>query len=281
MTWFTKWAFRNKAAVSLMTVLVLVMGIASYFTLPMEFLPSVDNPQVSVVVLGQGTDVETMADTVTAPIEHSVTSVKGKRNVFSTTGDGFSKVDMFFESGTDMKQAAADVQKAIESVKLPEGTNKPMVVQLNTDMIPIADISVTFNDGITKENIALADEKIFPALKEIKGIGNVSMYGRAVNEVSIELDEEKLQQYNLPAQAVIGALQGQNIAAAVGQKTIDGKTSNIKVVGTLESLEDLKNLPVVPGVNLGDIAVIERAGHEGNITRVDGEDALLAVITKG
>jgi multidrug efflux pump subunit AcrB len=65
MTWFTKWSFQNKAAVSLTTVLVLVIGIVSYFTLPMEFLPTADNPQVTVVVLGQGTEVETMADSVT------------------------------------------------------------------------------------------------------------------------------------------------------------------------------------------------------------------------
>ena len=280
MTWFTKWSFRNKAAVSLMTVLILIMGIVSYFTLPMEFLPTADNPQVTVVVLGQGTDVATMTETVTAPIEQSVAAVKGKSEIYSTTGDGFSKIDIMFVAETDMKQAAADVQKSIDAVKLPEGTNKPIVVQLNTDMIPIADISVTFKDGITKENIKLADDKIFPALKEIKGVGSVAMYGRGVNEISVELDQAKLQQYKLPAQAIVAALQGQNMAAAVGQKTIDGKTSNIKVVGTLESLENLKNVPIAQGVKLGDIASIQKASQEDHITRVNGEDALLAIITK-
>ncbi len=280
MTWFTKWSFRNKAAVTLTTVLVLVMGIVSYFTLPMEFLPTADNPQVTVVVLGQGTDAETMTHMITAPIERSVSSVKGKREVFSTTGDGFSKVDIFFEAETDMKQATTDVQKSIDGIQLPDGTNKPIVVQLNTDMIPIADISVTFDEGITKENITLADEKIFPALKEVKGVGSVAMYGRGVNEVSIELNQEKLQQLNLPAQAILGVLQGQNMAAAVGEKTIDGKASNIKVVGTLDSLDDLKNLPVLPGVILMDVATIQKANQEGNITHINGEEALLAIITK-
>lgn len=280
MTWFTKWSFRNKAAVSLTTVLILVMGLVSYLTLPMEFLPTADNPQVTVVVFGQGTDVETMADTVTTPMERSVASIKGKREVFSTTGDGFSKLDIFFEAETDMKQAKTDVEGALAGVQLPEGTNKPFVVQLNTDMIPIADISMTFKDGITKENIKLAEEKILPTFKDIDGVGSVAMFGKAINEVSITLDQEKLLQYKLPAQAVVGALQGQNIAAAVGQKTIDGKASNIKVVSTLESLVDLSNLPVVPGVKLGDVAVIKKADQEGNITRVNGKDALLATVTK-
>ncbi|RBW69605.1 efflux RND transporter permease subunit [Bacillus taeanensis] len=280
MTWLTKWSFKNKAAVILTTILVLIMGVVSYFVLPMEFLPAADNPQVSVVVLGQGTDVETMADTVTTPMEKSVASVKGKREIFSTTGDGFSKVDIFFEAETDMKQAKADVQEALDSIQLPEGTNKPIVVQLNTNMIPIADISMTFKDGITKENIKLAEEKLLPVFKDIKGIGSVAMYGRTGSEISVELDQEKLAQYKLPAQAVLGALEGQNIAAAVGQKTIDGKASNIKVVSTLNSLEDLKNLPVASNVTLGDVASVQKADPEGNLTRIDGEDALIAIITK-
>ncbi|MEH7237391.1 efflux RND transporter permease subunit [Bacillus sp. JJ1562] len=280
MTWFTKWSLKNKAAVSLTTVLILVMGVVSYFTLPMEFLPSADNPQITVVVLGQGNDVETMADNVTTPIEKAVTTVKGKSDIFSTTGDGFSKVDLFFEGGTDMKQAKLDVQEALNAVQLPENINKPIVSQLNTDMIPIADISITFEDGITKENIELAQEKLLPALQDIDGVANVSMFGRTGSEVSVKLNQEKLQQLNLPAHAVVGTLQGQNIAAAVGQETIDGKASNLKVVSSLESLEDLKGLPVLPGVTLGEVATVEKINPEGNITRINGEDSLLASVIK-
>ncbi|MEH7386460.1 efflux RND transporter permease subunit [Bacillus sp. JJ1521] len=280
MTWFTKWSLKNKAAVSLTTVLILVMGIVSYFTLPMEFLPSADNPQITVVVLGQGNDVETMDDTVTTPIEKAVASVKGKSDIFSTTGDGFSKVDLFFEGGTDMKQAKLDVQEALQGVPLPENINKPIVSQLNTDMIPIADISITFDDGITKENIELAQDKLIPALQNIDGVANVSMFGRSGSEIFVELNQEKLQEFNLPAQAVIGSLQGQNIATAIGQGTIDGKASNLKVVSTLESLEDLKGLPIVPGVTLGDVATVEKVDPEGNITRINGEDSLLVSVVK-
>ena len=97
MSWFTKWAFQNKAAVSIMSILILLMGIVSYLTLPMEFLPPIDQPQVSVVVMGQGVDSSTMENQVTKPIETAVATVSRKRNIFSTTGDGYSKIDIFFE----------------------------------------------------------------------------------------------------------------------------------------------------------------------------------------
>ena len=62
----------------------------------------------------------------------------------STTGDGFSKVDLFFEAGSDMKQAKQDVQEALSNVALPPYISKPTVSQLNTSMIPIAKYSRYF-----------------------------------------------------------------------------------------------------------------------------------------
>ena len=75
---FTNWSFKNKAAVSLLTIFILLIGIISYFKLPMEFLPSADNPQVTIVAMGQGTDSKTMENEVTYPIERAVTGLKGK-----------------------------------------------------------------------------------------------------------------------------------------------------------------------------------------------------------
>ena len=84
----------------------------------MEFLPSADNPQVTIVAMGQGTDSKTMEDEVTYPIERAVTGIKGKRSVYSTTGDGFTLVNLFFEPGSDMKQAKQDVQEAVNNVSI-------------------------------------------------------------------------------------------------------------------------------------------------------------------
>lgn len=280
MSWLTKWSFKNKAAVILTAFIVLALGIASYFRLPMEFMPEADNPQVTVVVLGQGTDVATMTNSVTSPIEKAVASVHGKSEVYSTTGDGFSKVDLFFEAGTDMKQAKLDVEDALATVQLPEGVAKPQVVQLNTNMIPIADVSISFEDGITKENMKLAEDKIVPELKGVKGVSSVAFYGKANTEISVELDQAKLAEYKIPAHNIMGVLQGQNVALAVAQGTIDGKASNIKVIGTLDSLEDLENITVAPNVKLKDVAEVKPANHDDNITRINGEDALIAIITK-
>lgn len=280
MSTFTKWAFSNKAAVSLMTILVLIIGIVSYFRLPMEFLPSADNPQITIISMGQGTDSKTMETEVTEPIERAVAGVNGKTTITSTTGDGFSKVDLFFGSGSDMKQAKLDVQEAINSLTLPQSISKPIISQLNTSMIPIVNIAVTFSDELTKNNIEFARETLKPLYEDIEGVANVDVYGATDSVVTVKINNDVLEEKQVPLQAVMGVLQGQNTALAVGEKVIDGKTSNLKVIGDLSSIDSLKSLTVAPDVRLGDIATIEEVNDANFISRFNGKESLDISITK-
>ena len=161
---------------SLLTILILIIGVVSYFRLPMEFLPSADNPQVTIISMGQGTDSKTMETEVTIPIERAVTGLNGKTSVYSTTGDGFSKVDLFFEAGSDMKQAKLDVQEALNNVSLPPYISKPTISQLNTSMIPIVNIAVTFDDGLTTRKYGICTGNSFNLyIKKLK-VSPMSIY---------------------------------------------------------------------------------------------------------
>lgn len=280
MSLFTKWAFGNKAAVAVLTVLILVIGVVSYFRLPMEFLPTADNPQVTIISMSQGIDSKTMESEVTLPIERSVTGLNGKTSVFSTTGDGFSKVDLFFEAGYDMKQAKLDVQDALNGISLPPYISKPIISQLNTSMIPIVNIAVTFEEGLTEENKEFARNKLQSMYQEIKGVSNVDVYGVTNSVISVVIDDEKLSENQIPLQSIVGILQGQNISVTIGEKIIDGKTSNIKVIGDLTSLDELKALPITPEIALGDISTIEETNDSNFVSRFNGMDSLDISITK-
>ncbi|MFE0507748.1 efflux RND transporter permease subunit [Peribacillus butanolivorans] len=280
MEFFTKWSFKNKAAVSLVTIFILLIGVVSYFKLPMEFLPSADNPQVTIVTMGQGTDSKTMETQVTDPIERVVTGVKGKSSVYSTTGDGFSKVDLFFESGSDMKQAKLDVQEALGNVTLPQNIAKPTVTQLNTSMIPISFIAVTFKDGLTAENLDFAKKELEPLYKDIKGVSDVQTFGVSQSVLSVKVDNNQLAKKKVSIQDVMSVLNGQNTALAVGEKVIDGKTSNIKVIGDLTSIEKLKALKVTSKVTLGEIAKVDEAKNGNLISRFNGKESIDISIIK-
>lgn len=277
---FTNWAFKNKAAISLITVFVLLIGIISYFKLPMEFLPSADQPIVTIVAMGQGTDSKTMEDEVTYPIERAVTGIKGKSSIYSTTGDGISQINLYFESGSDMKQAKQDVQDALNTIVLPPKISKPTVVQLNTSMIPISFIALTFKDGLTAKNLNLVKDDLEPLYKDIKGVSDVQTYGISNPVVSIKIDNKRMAKNKVSLQNVMQVLNGQNMGMSIGEKIIDGKTSNIKVFGDLTSVDKLKSLIVAPNVTLGEISRVKEIKNDSIISRFNGKDSLQISVVK-
>ncbi|PAD70984.1 multidrug transporter AcrB [Bacillus sp. 7586-K] len=280
MSWFTKWSFKNKAAVTLLSMLILVMGVLSYFRLPMEFLPSADQPFISVVTVGEGLDTKMMEEQVTTPIEKAVNSVNGKTNVFSTTGDGYSSIDINFESTIDKKEAKREIEEALANVTLPANVSKPNVVQLNTSMIPISYIALTFDEGVTPKTIEYAEEEIVPYYKDIAGVADIQMNGKIPSYISVKLDEKKMAEKQVTMESVMTLLQGQNLATAVGEKEIDGKTANIKVIGDVNTLEKLQNTEVIPAVPLKDIAGVSVEKQDKTLTKLNGKDGFVLIATK-
>jgi HAE1 family hydrophobic/amphiphilic exporter-1 len=221
-----------------------------------------------------------MEEQVTTPIEDAVDRVNGKVNVFSTTGDGYSSVDIHLESSVDKKEAKREIEDALANVQLPDNVMKPNIVQLNTSMIPVSYISLTFDKGINPETIQYAKDEIVPYFKNIDGVADIQTNGTIPSYVSVELDEKKMAEKKVSIEHIMPLLQGQNIATAVGEKNVDGKTSNIKVVGDLNTVEKLENIEILPSVPLKDVASITIEKQENNLTKVNGHDALTFVITK-
>lgn len=280
MSWLTKWSFRNKAALGLLIVLAIVVGGVSYTSLPMEFMPEADNPQVTVTVIGPGQNAGSMESNVTEPIENAVQLVKGKKEILSTSGDGFAKVDIYFDSKTNMKEAADEVQAAIDPLQFPQGVMKPFVLQLNTSMIPISQVTISFEDGLTEQNLKRAEETILPELQKIKGVADVGLYGTPIPQVKVDVDQAKMAQAGVTLQQLSGALQGRNIAASLGEQTIDGESGNVNVISSIQSVDTLKQMPVAEGVTLGQIAAVSFQQEQESISRSNGKDILFAIVTK-
>ncbi|MGN7762000.1 efflux RND transporter permease subunit [Paenibacillus sp. 22594] len=280
MTWLTKWSFGNKGAVGLLVVMALVVGILSYTSLPMEFMPEADNPQVTVTALGPGQDAHSMEMNVTKPIEAATSVVKGKTEQMSTSGDGYAKVDIYFDGKTNMKDAAQEVEKAVRALHFPEGVMDPFVVQLNTSMIPISELTMSFDEGMTKDNLKLAEDKIIPELQKIDGVANVALYGKTAPQVHVKLDPKAMAAKGVATSQVLGLLQGRSVSASIGEQTLGGQTGNVNVVSSIDSIDTLKKLPVASGVTLQDIAAVQAVTDQESVSRSNGKDVLFAIITK-
>ena len=278
---FIQSAFRNKAAMIIIIIMVLVMGAISYIQLPREFLPEADNPQVTVSVIGPGYDASSMEKSVTIPLEQALKSVKGQTSSFSTSGDGFSQVNMNFGSKTNMKEAKAEVEQAVNAVALPERVSPAYVVQFNTSMIPISFVTLTFEEGVSDAQKEILEKRVVDEFRAIDGAGEVQLAGKSQPKLSIVPDPAKLAERGVPLQALYGVLQGRDASASVGESMLDGQTVNLNVSASLQDVDAVKNLPLAPGVKLGDVAEVTFVDDTESTFRMDGNNALQIVISKG
>ncbi|WP_058304075.1 efflux RND transporter permease subunit [Gorillibacterium timonense] len=280
MNRITRWSFRNKSAVGLLIVMVLVVGILSYFRLPMELVPSADDTTLTITVIGPGYDAKSMESEVTAPLEQALNGLKGKKNAFSTSGDGYTKIDLYFESDTKMKEAKQEAEEALSQVQLPERVSKPYVMQYNTSMIPISQLSIAFADGLSSKEQEQLQKDVVNQLQKVKGVANVMLDGKSAPVVSVKADPAKMAQAAVPYQNLFTLLQGRNSSVSAGELTLDGQSGNLQVTSSLSSLDALKDLPILPGVPLKNVADVTTKDVTESISRLNGNDALFAAVNK-
>ncbi|MCH6268993.1 efflux RND transporter permease subunit, partial [Neobacillus citreus] len=280
MTWFTKWALRNKAALAFSVVASMIFGIFSYTTIPMELMPSADQPYVTISVVGNGVDAVSMDEQVTQPIEKAINGVKGKQNVVAQTGNNFTQLTVTFESSIDVKEAKQQIQERISMVNLPNGVMKPYVVNLNTSEIPIVELGLTFDKEVGNTELNLVENEIMPMFQDLKGIGNVIVNGGKNQQVMIKVDPEKLAAAGFPLEKLYTLLQGKNASVAMGEQTLNNEATSIIVTGKLESLEDLKNIELNGDTKLQDVADISMQKDTESITHLNGKNFIDVVIQK-
>ncbi|WP_337098700.1 efflux RND transporter permease subunit [Paenibacillus sp. YIM B09110] len=280
MSRLTEWSFRNKAAIILIVIMALAMGVMSYLRLPMEFLPAADNPQVMITAIGPGNDAKSMEQQVTGPIEEAVAFVKGKTDMFSTSGDGYAQVNLNFDSKTNMKEAKAEIERIVDQVQLPAGVMKPFVVQFNTSMIPISWVVLTFEEGLTDQQKDDKFKEVKAVLQRSEGAGQISIGGKSTPTIQVTPLTDKLASAGIPAQTLIGVLQGRGVTASLGEKNVDGSAANIVLNDQITDIETLRKLPIIPGVTLADVAKVDYANDKESINRLNGKDAIMFTISK-
>ncbi|NHM30171.1 efflux RND transporter permease subunit [Neobacillus terrae] len=280
MTWFTNWALRNKAALVFAVIASMIFGVFSYTTIPMELMPSADQPYVTVSAVGNGMDAVSMDEQVTKPIEKALNGVKGKQNVVAQTGNNFTQMTVTFESDINSKEAKQQIEEKISMVNLPSGVMKPYVVNLNTSEIPIVELGLTFNKEIGNNELNLIDNEIMPMFKDLKGVGNVMTYGGKNQQVMIKVDTAKLMAAKFPLEKLYTLLQGKNASVAVGEQTLNNEATSIIVTGKLETLDEIKNIQLNSNTKLQDVADITMQKDTGSITHLNGKDFIELIVQK-
>src|ERR1700722_3949033 len=207
-------------ATSLLTVAVLLAGAIAYTLLPVAPLPEVDFPTVQVNAGLPGASPETMASSVATPLERQFSRIAGVTEMTSSSGLGSTFITLQFDLDRNIDAAARDVQAAINASlsQLPAGLpTRPNFRKVNPADAPI--VSLVLSSSVMKlsDLYDVADSIIGQKVSQIRGVGQVQLFGGARPAVRIELNPMVLANYGIGLETVLTALGQINANQAKGR----------------------------------------------------------------
>ena len=190
---------RRPVTIIMVMLMIVVFGVVSFIKSPMDLLPSMNIPMAVIMTDYEGVGSEEVENFVTRPIESAVSTVSNMKSVSSQSSEGSSIVIVEFNDGTDMDFTALDMRERIDMVKefLPDGASNPMVIKINPDMLPIAQIGVSAANKSEVELKSFVENNIKNRLERIEGVASVSLSGGLTQEIIVNMDKTKMENYKL------------------------------------------------------------------------------------
>lgn len=256
---------KNTMTVYVLTAIVFIAGFRSYNSMPSEAFPEIVTPEIYVGTPYPGNSPVDLEKLITRPLEKEINGISGVDAINSTSVEGYSTIQVKFNFDVSPDEALRKVKDKVDAAMgqpdfptdLPADPN---VFELNfSELMPIANINMSgeFSLDQLKEYGEFLEEKI----EGLTEISKVDIRGIDDKEVRILVDNKKLESMQLGFNDIAGAIQNENMTISGGNLLIDGYRRNVRVVGEIRDLDELRNVIIKSEkmmlVRLGDVAEIE------------------------
>ena len=252
--WLSSFSIKNRISVMVLVLLIAVMGIVSYLTIPKESFPSITVPNIFVVTVYPGVSPEDMESLVTRKLEDELGGISEVKTMTSTSSEGYSNINLEFDTNVDIEDALQKVREKVDLAKpeLPEDAEEPTVQEINLSEFPIMNVNLSgdYDEVILKEIAEDLQEKI----EAIPTVLGVDLTGGLEREVQVNVDLPKLKYYNISFGDIIGAISNENVTIPGGDITVGTKKFLLRVPGQYEDTAPIEDV-VVKGENQNPIYV--------------------------
>ncbi len=279
-------AVKRPIMTTLCFVAVLIIGLFSLTTLPVDLYPDVETNTIMVMTTYQGASAQDIEQNVTRPLENALNAVNDLKHITSKSRENISVITLEFEYGKDIDVLTNDVRDKLDMVKsaLPDNAENPIIFKFSSDMIPIVMLSVQASEsmpGLYK----ILDEAVANPLARISGVGSVSISGAPKREIHIYVDPKRLEAYNLSIETISSIIAAENRNIPGGSFDIGSDTYSLRVQGEFASSDELNRIVVGSrdgrNIYLSDVARIDDSLEErAQQTYNDGEKGAMIVIQK-
>lgn len=283
---FSKLCIRKPVTTIMVTLMVFIAGIVSYFNLDQALMPDMDLPIAVVMTTYVGASPEEIEELISKPMEESLGSIANVDTVTSYSSTNSSMVLLQFVDGTDIDMAAVDMRDKIDQMKstLPDAAGDPMVIKMDINAMPIT-IGVKAENMDLESLNDLLEDNVVNRLERIEGVASVSLSGGITNEVRITVDPVKLAGYGLTTSTLSGLLAAENMNLPSGDLTQGNTTVAVRTIGEFTSVQEINNLPIPTStgavIHLSDVARVEQVeADRDSFTYINGEKGILLSVDK-
>ncbi|MBL8008334.1 MAG: efflux RND transporter permease subunit [Ignavibacteria bacterium] len=281
----SKTAVNNKVTVYILMVIIILVGIMSYSSIPKESAPSITIPNIFVTTAYFGVSPQDIENLVTQEIEKEVKGIKDVKKVTSISQESFSFVNIEFNPDVVIDDALQKVRDkvSVAKTKMPKDIEEPSVMEINLSEQPMLYVNLSGNLGLASlKDIA---DKLSDDIEGIPGVLAADVKGGLEREVKINVDANRLKYYNLTFNDITGKIGFENQSIPGGSVDIGTQNYLVRVPGEFEDPEKIKDIVVKAEfekpIYLRDVAqVIYGFKERTTMSRENGQEAVTIVIKK-
>ncbi len=293
MSRLSEFAVARRSVTLLLAGALFMSGILAWGDLKQELLPDVQLPVITVIAPLPGAGAADVAEQVAKPIEQVMSGVPRLEQLQSVSANSIALVIAEFSFGTDVKETRATIEQGLQGANLPDGVTPDVsALDINAAPVIIASVAATSEDGFA-EAASIAQDTIRPALLGLDGVASVDVTGGEEARVTITLDPAKLARTGVSVSQVTGVLGASNLTIPSGTLSSDGTRIPVSTVGSLQSVIEIRNLPVgvvqAPAdqpapptiVTIGDLGTVELENvATTGYARTNGQPSVSVSISK-
>ena len=281
----TSLAVDHPTSVLVLTAIIILGGLVSYFRIPKESMPEITVPFVAVNTLYSGVAPEDVETLITRPLEEELNEIADVQEITSTSVEGYSSILIEFTAGMDMTEALQLVRERVDIAKpeIPDAAEEPMILEFNLSEFPIMQVNVAGEYSLRR--LKEVAEDLQERIELIPSVLEVTLSGGVEREVQVNVDLAKLQFYGLAFDDVIEAIAEENLTIPGGTIDVGEREYLVRVPGEFEETAPIEDIVVwAPGdrpVYVRDIADVEFGFKDrDSFARLDGNPVVTLGIVK-
>jgi len=282
----SRFAVHRPVFTIMVILIVIILGSVSLLRLPIDLMPDVAYPTLTVRTTYQDANPEEIEELVTRPIEEAMSAVPGVESVFSYSSEGTSDVRVSFSWGTDLDTASNDVRDRLDRVisRLPEDADRPILLKFDVANFPI----IVFGASGSMNPLELRriiDDQIKYRIERVPGVASLDVWGGYEREIQVNLDAAKIRALGLPLDQVLSRIREGNVTLPAGSLDRGDFQVTVRTLGEYTSLEQLAATVVAvregAPIRLSDIARVDDTWKKiTRVIRVNGNPGVRVGVRK-